>query len=101
MLFRSSKYINEIRTALREIGLVAPTEPKKIELKLKDSFRAEKFYKNGYVFVNNRKIKSRNNINELPDRLRLMPIEHSIISKASSWIELFGTKDFVSERRVS
>jgi type III restriction enzyme len=96
-----SKYINEIRTALREIGLVAPTEPKKIELILKDSFKAEKFYKNGYVFVNNRKIKSRSNVNELPDKLRSMPIEHSIISKASSWIELFGTGDFVSEKRTS
>lgn len=95
-----SKYINEIRTALREIGLVAPTETIKIELTLKDSFKDEKFYKNGYVFVNSRIVKSRKNVNELPDKLKSIPIEHSIISKVSSWVELFGTGSIISEKRV-
>jgi type III restriction enzyme len=85
-----SRYITEIRTALREIGLMNPTEPKRVELKLKDSFKREHFYKSGVFFTNDRIEKDRRDINELPNRLKSIAIEHKVISESGSLIEMFG-----------
>jgi len=45
------RYIQELNTALREIGIV-PNEKKEVFLELKDEFKETKFYKNGFVFIN-------------------------------------------------
>lgn len=45
------KYINELRTAMVQTGIVAERF-KVVELKLKDSFKKTSLYNNGYVFVN-------------------------------------------------
>lgn len=60
-----SKYISELKIALKETGLL-PEESKKIEYKLKASFKTKKFYHNGLVFYNKKVLKSRNAINSIP-----------------------------------
>lgn len=45
------KYINELRTAMVQTGIVAE-KVKTVELKLKDSFKKTALYKTGYVFTN-------------------------------------------------
>lgn len=43
------KYINELRTAMVQTGIVAE-KVKTVELKLKDSFKKTALYKTGYAF---------------------------------------------------
>ncbi|HDQ15646.1 MAG TPA: type III restriction endonuclease, partial [Bacteroidetes bacterium] len=45
------RYIQELNTALQEIGIV-PREKKEVFLELKDDFKESKFYKTGFVFIN-------------------------------------------------
>ncbi|RCW28791.1 DEAD/DEAH box helicase family protein [Marinilabilia salmonicolor] len=45
------RYIQELNTALQEIGIV-PKEKKEVFLELKDDFKESKFYKTGFVFTN-------------------------------------------------
>lgn len=45
------RYIQELNTALQEIGIV-PKEKKEVFLELKDDFKESKFYKTGFVFIN-------------------------------------------------
>jgi len=45
------RYIQELNTALREIGIY-PKEKKEVFLELKDDFKESKFYKTGFVFIN-------------------------------------------------
>lgn len=84
-----NRYITEIKLVLREYGLVSSVEPTKIELKVKDSFKADKFYKLGYVLVNSRVEKSRTEVNELPNRFRGNITEHIITPSAGQFIQLF------------
>lgn len=95
-----NRYITEIRATLKESGLVSDIEPTKIELKVKESFKAEKFYKLGYVFSNNRIEKSRSEVNELPMRFRLIPIEYNIAPKISGLIALFGSNDALKSDKI-
>ena len=48
------KYIQELNTALREIGAIAK-ETKECVMKLKESFKNTAFYKSGFLFLNERK----------------------------------------------
>ena len=45
------RYIQELNTALQEIGIV-PKEKKEVFLELKDDFKESKFYKTGFIFIN-------------------------------------------------
>lgn len=63
------RYISELHTALREIGL----DLKGIVTKrysLKDSFKADELYQTGYVFTNERILKSRADVHELLPSVR-------------------------------
>lgn len=53
------RYISELHTALRNIGIYN-SEP--IHYKLKEKFKQDDLYKNGYVFVNKPILKSRNEV---------------------------------------
>lgn len=88
-----NRYITEIRATLRESGLVPDIEPTKIELKVKETFKAERFYKLGYVFTNERVEKGRDEINELPHRFRSIPIEYNITPKTSGILSLFDSTE--------
>ncbi len=62
-----SKYITELKQALKETGL--GLEPKVVTYKLKDSFKNDPVYKKGKVFFNAKVRKSRNSVNSLPQNI--------------------------------
>lgn len=96
-----NKYIAEIKVALRESGLVSKLEPTKIELKLKDSFISENYYKRGNILVNERIEKSRNDVESLPDKFRVLPVEHTINPSAGSTIGLFDQSNVKVQQKVT
>lgn len=55
-------YINEIRQALREIGIIDAVEKKDFSLKFKESFKESIFYKEWIIFTNIRQEKDYSNI---------------------------------------
>ena len=64
-----SRYIGELNNALREIGIDIENQ-RDVTYVLKESFKADSLYKEGYVFTNARVVKSRNQINGLLPSLR-------------------------------
>ncbi len=85
---QDSRYINELRTALKATGLL-PENPKEIEYRLKDSFRKTLFFKNGVVFTNRRKKKSRRQIAQVDEKIRTAIYHIRIAGKGSSLYDLF------------
>lgn len=55
------RYISELHTALREIGIDLDKTVTRNYL-LKENFKQDDIYKNGYVFINERFLKSRNEV---------------------------------------
>lgn len=62
------RYIDELNTALEEIGIKAK-ETKEIDLKLKENFKQTTFYKTGFVFINEQKKYDRADIFSLSSTL--------------------------------
>lgn len=52
--YHEPRYIQELKTALREKGII-PDNRKQLDLFLKDDFKESRLYKKGLVFVNERK----------------------------------------------
>jgi len=61
------KYIQELTIALRETGIIPPSEPKRIEIMVKDDFKKSDFWKNGLIFLNEKKKKDTSRIRGLSD----------------------------------
>jgi type III restriction enzyme len=95
-----NRYITEIRLVLKESGLVSSIEPTKIELKLKENFKAEKFYKIGQILVNNRVEKNRREVNSLPSKFRSIPVEYSITPSAGNTVALFDVIPVKTAKKV-
>lgn len=64
-----SRYIGELNNALREIGIDFAKQ-KECEYILKDSFKGDKLYTEGLVFLNSRKVKSEQDIDGLLPSVR-------------------------------
>ena len=64
-----SLYISELRTAMRETGLL-PDNIQECSYILKEDFKNDNLYKHGLVFENERAVKSRNTITELLPSVR-------------------------------
>ncbi|WP_295093049.1 DEAD/DEAH box helicase family protein [Ruminococcus sp.] len=62
------RYVTELHQALREIGF--PDNTKTREYVLKDLFKQEDFYKEGLIFINNREETSRQEVKELPPKVK-------------------------------
>ena len=62
------KYIQELNTALQEIGIKAKTTRER-KISLKESFKKTPLYKAGYIFLNERRSYSREEVFGLDDRL--------------------------------
>ena len=89
-----SRYVAELKSALREIGLDTDKIVKR-EYVLKETFKAEDFYKYGVIFLNDRKIKDRKSISELMLSVRDKPYIYKA-DKSSS-----GTDELMSSVKVS
>ena len=63
------RYISELHTALREIGIDLDKTVTRNYL-LKEDFKQDDIYKNGYVFINERFLKSRNEVKGLLPSVR-------------------------------
>ncbi|ODS39317.1 MAG: type III deoxyribonuclease [Candidatus Altiarchaeales archaeon WOR_SM1_79] len=61
------RYIQELKTALRDAGIMPPQEPKTIHLKVKDKIKETDFWKNGFIFVNERFERDRSKIKDIND----------------------------------
>jgi len=61
------RYIQELTIALRETGIMPPREPKTIHLKVKDEIKKTDFWKNGFIFINQRVEADRSQIKNLSD----------------------------------
>lgn len=62
------RYIQELNTALQEIG-IKPKETKELPLRLKKEFKESNFYKNGLIFLNEQTPYDRTDIFKLPSSL--------------------------------
>jgi len=61
------KYITELKTALRESGIMPPQEPKTIYLKVKEDIKKTDFWKKGFIFINRRVEADRSGIKDIND----------------------------------
>lgn len=64
-----SRYIGELHNALREIGIDSDKTVTKHYI-LKNEFKQDDLYKNGLIFINERVVKSRSEVNELLPSVR-------------------------------
>ena len=82
------QYIQELNTALQEIG-IKPKESKQIYLNLKEDFKKSDFYEKGIVFVNERKKYDRSDINGFDSTLITKKHKVSLATGYSRAISLF------------
>lgn len=89
------RYIDELNTALVEIGIKAK-ETKEIYLKLKDSFKQTPFYKTGFVFINEQKKYDRSDIFRLSSTLINTTHKISLKTGYTKTTVAFGNQDKTS-----
>lgn len=94
------RYISELYTALRDIGIDLDKTVTK-DYKLKESFKKDDIYKKGYVFVNERLIKSRNEVVGLLPSVRERVYVVKISTGSSGEDTLFGSENALTEKAVA
>ncbi len=101
----NSKYIDDLRKALREIGAISKNGVE-IEYKIKESFRDSDLYKTGNVFLNTRNERTSQAHEGLPEFLRVRQVFHQFASGASQESGAFteqiasSTADAISTTRT-
>lgn len=101
MLFHSkqdSKYINELRAALKETGLL-PDESFEVVYKLKSEFKQSDFFHNALVFVNKRIENSKSDVRGLDHRIRNRSFEVIAGRRRDTVSELFGEVNEAEQTR--
>jgi len=96
---QDSKYISELREALKETGLI-PDEAVEKEYELKDSFKQSRLFKEGKVFTNKRVKKDRSNITKIDGKIRNKRIRVQAVTGKSSLHNLFDETLSVSAHRT-
>lgn len=98
-----SRYIGELKSALREIGIDLDKTITR-EYVLKDSFKNDPLYLNGYIFVNDRSVKSRDDVYSLLPSVRDKVYKYATTSGSSGEDTVFDnsndTKEHVSSVHV-
>ncbi len=85
----NSKYIDEIKRALKQTGLLPENETRQIFYKLKNDFKKTKIYREGFVFLNKKVEVGKSSITSLPEKIRTMGKTYQCKSSASSIAGLF------------
>ncbi|MGF0095705.1 DEAD/DEAH box helicase family protein [Peptoniphilus sp. SGI.035] len=85
---QDSRYISELRYALKQTGLLA-NAPMEIEYRLKDEFKESNFFKEGHVFSNQRREKSRNSVSQIDKKIQNSLYQHKVASGTSVLYGLF------------
>jgi len=78
-----SRYITELKQALQATGLLSSIPTIRVEYKLKDTFKETDVYKKGFVFLNEKKEKTRDKVRSLPDKIRTEVFNYKCKSSAS------------------
>lgn len=92
-----SRYIDELKKALREIGI----DLEKVvtcEYILKDEFKNDKLYQQGFVFINERTVKSRNTVTGLLPSVREHPYAVNFSTGSSGEDTLLGGTNGLTEK---
>ncbi len=92
-----SRYIAELNNALREIGVDLDKVVVR-EHRLKEAFKQDELYRNGYVFVNERVVVGRNTVTGLLPSVREHIYTVSFASGSSGEDTLLGTGNGLTER---
>lgn len=87
-----SQYISELRTAMRETGLL-PDNIQECSYILKENFKKDSLYQQGLVFENERVVKSRTAITELLPSVRNANYNYDLSAGASSTITLLENSE--------
>jgi len=61
------RYIQELKTALRETGIMPPQEPKIVKLEVKEDIKRTDFWKTAFIFINKKIEVDRSKIKDLND----------------------------------
>ncbi|WP_285119317.1 DEAD/DEAH box helicase family protein [Propionibacterium freudenreichii] len=87
---QDSKYINELRSALRETGLL-PDEVTEVTYEIKDSFRKTDFFHKALVFSNRREEVSREDVSGLDNRVKSAIYQVDVSERPSRLVSLFDS----------
>ena len=82
------KYIQELKSALRETGII-PDNTVKRKLTIKKEFKDSEFYNSACIYLNRQEKYSRNEVIELPSAIRNFPYRESLRTGISLSRNLF------------
>lgn len=85
---QDSRYISELRYALKQTGLIADSAVE-LEYNLKKDFKESDFYQNAYVFSNKKVEKSRNHVTEIDKKLQNSFYLYKVPTGSSTLFGLF------------
>ena len=94
-----SRYIGELNNALREIGVDMENQVVRTYV-LKDDFKSDVLYREGFVFTNERVLKSRNDVEGLIPSVRERVYPVRFASGSSGEDTLLGTGKALTERET-
>ena len=86
---QDSRYISELRYALKQTGLIADSAVE-LEYNLKKDFKESNFYQNAYVFSNKKVEKSRNHVNGIDKKIQNGFFQYKVPTGSSVIFSLFG-----------
>ena len=95
-----SRYIGELNNALREIGVNIEDVTVR-DYVLKDDFKTDKLYTEGLVFINDRIVKSRNDVDGLLPSVRDYLYTVRFATGSSGEDTIFGAGNALTERTVA
>lgn len=90
----NERYINELTTALKETGAL-PDRSVQVLYELKPEFTSSEFYREGWIFLNEREEGSRGDIAALPDSMRCLEVTVDAPSGATHTTAAFGDMEEV------
>ena len=93
--FHNPKYIQELNTALQEIGIKAK-ESKEIHMTVKEEFKESDFFKKGLIFLNERKKYDRSDITGFDSTLITSKHSYRLTTGFTSSVSVFTEK--ISDR---
>lgn len=91
-----SRYINEIKNALKQTGLLPERDAIQVEYKLKSSFKNSDIYKHGFIFANDRQEVDRKKVDSLPAEIRNSGISHRCKESETTAQLLFDNRNYSS-----
>lgn len=95
-----SRYIGELNNALREIGVDIENQTVRTYV-LKDSFKDDSLYRDGFVFTNDRVEKSRKDVDGLLPSVREHIYTVKLATGSSGEDTIFGANQALTERQIA